>query len=79
MCTFRIELVELIIKEGLNPDRFPCHWRFKNVSLRAEADNYKWETPLSFLLSYTPFTHQLAEAVKLLVLSGECQYIEWML
>jgi len=69
----RFDLVETLIEEGLNPDRFPCQWKFNDTlgSLQLEGTHkWKWGSPLSFILSYSPFNEKSAQIVEFLVLTG---------
>lgn len=67
----RWDLIEVLIEEGLKPDFFSFPMNFNSaVADELRGLGYKWLTPLSFVLSYSPFNDICLETVKLLVRKG---------
>ncbi|XP_046454860.1 ankyrin repeat and SOCS box protein 3-like isoform X2 [Daphnia pulex] len=67
----RWDLIEVLMEEGLKPDFFSFPMNFNNVGgNELRGLGYKWLTPLSFVLSYSPFNDVSLETVKLLVRKG---------
>lgn len=69
----RFGLIQMLVEEGLIPDRYPCQWKFNGVFeilQRNKSHSWKWGSPLSFILSHSPFCEKSAKAVEFLVQAG---------
>ena len=67
----------MLVEEGLIPDRYPCQWKFNGVFeilQRNKSHSWKWGSPLSFILSHSPFCEKSAKAVEFLVQAGKLLY-----
>ncbi|XP_032797338.2 ankyrin repeat and SOCS box protein 3 isoform X1 [Daphnia magna] len=67
----RWNLIGILIEEGLKPDFFAFPINFSTAGGKwFRALGYKWLTPLSFVMAYSPFGDESIEAVKLLIRKG---------
>lgn len=72
----RIECVRVLLRKGLRSDEFPCLWRYRNRPvLDVLGLEYPFATPLSFILSYSPFDKQLLEVLKEFVDKGPILFL----
>lgn len=74
----RWNLIGILIEEGLKPDFFAFPINFSTAGGKwFRALGYKWLTPLSFVMAYSPFGDESIEAVKLLIRKGWKRRMLW--
>lgn len=60
----RLQLVDVLINGGLNPDHFPSPLNPVNAGGETlQRNGFKWQTPLSLVLSHSPFSDASLAAV----------------